>query len=422
MLTDVFEAFRDVCLKNYKLDPAWYYTAPVLAWDAPLKYTKVELALLTNSDMLLMVERGIRGGVSSIMTRCTKPNNRYMGKDFNPEEAIKYLVYLDANNLYGWAMSKPLPTKGFKWMAKDELQDWKKFLDCEGQGCILEVDLDYPKDLDLHNRHNECPLAPERITVNKVEKLIPNLCDKRKYVVHYETLKLYESLGLKITKVHRGIKFEESAWLKSYIDQDTNLRTDAKNEFEKDFFKLINNSVFGKTMENIRKHVNIKLVNNEKQAKKLAAKPNLERCTFFDEKFIVIHMKKTCIVYDKPVYLGMCILDLSKTLMYDFHYNYIKKKYGEKAKLLFTDTDSLAYEIQTEDFYKDISEEVEAKFDTSNFPKNHPSGIPVRVNKKVIGMFKDECGGKIMQEFVGLRAKLYSCKMYEVQRRKAICS
>ena len=180
----------------------------------------------------------------------------------------------------------------------------------------------------------------------------------------------------------------------------------------------MNNSVLGKTMENIRKHVNIKLVNNKKQAKKLAAKTNFEHCKIFDKNLIAIHMKNTRIVYDKPVYLGMCILNLSKTLMYDFHYNYIKKKYREKAKLLFTDTDSLAYEIQIEDFYKDISEDVEAKFDTSNFPKNHPSGIPVGVNKKVIGMFKDKCNGKIMHEFVGLRAKLYSYKMYEGDEAK----
>ena len=339
-----------------------------------------------------------------------------MGKDFNSENPSKYLVYLDANNLYGWAMSEPLSTKGFKWMTKEELQDWKKFLDCEGQGCILEVDLEYPEE--LHDLHNKYPLAPGRLEINKVEKLIPNLNNKTSYVLHYKNLKLYESLGIKVTKIHRGIKFEESPWLKEYIDMNTSLRAKAKNEFEKDIFKLMNNSVFGKTMENIRKHVNIKLVNNEKQAKKHAAKPNFERCTIFDENFIAIHMKKTRIVYDKPVYLGLCILDLSKTLMYDFHYNYIKKKYESKAKLLSTDTDSLAYEIQTEDFYKDISEDVEAKFDTSNYTEHHPSGIPVGVNKKVIGKFKDECGGKIMHEFVGLRAKLYSYKMYEGDETK----
>ena len=307
-------------------------------------------------------------------------------------------------------MSEPLPTKGFEWMAEDELKDWRK------HSCILEVDLEYPKE--LHDDHNEYPLAPERLEINKVEKLIPNLNNKTSYVLHYKNLKLYESLGMKVTKIHRGIKFEESPWLKEYIDMNTSLRAKAKNEFEKDFFKLMNNSVFGKTMENIRNRVDIQLVNNKMKAKKLAAKPNYMHCTIFDENFIAIHMKKTKLVFNKPIYLGMCILDLSKTLMYDFHYNYIKKKYGSKAKLLFTDTDSLAYEIETEDFYKDISGDVRTNFDTSDIPKDHPSGIESGVNKKVIGMFKDECGGKIMQEFVGLRAKLYSYKMYEGDETK----
>ena len=405
LLADIFENFCDVCWTYYELDPAWYYTAPGLAWDAALKKTGVELELLSDPDMLLMVEKGIRGGVSSIMHRHGKANNKYMRKDFNPEIPSKYLVYLDANNLYGWAMSKPLPTKGFKWMTEKELQDWNNHT------CILEVDLEYPKE--LHDLHNEYPLAPERLMVNKVEKLIPNLNDKTNYILHYENLKLYESLGMKVTKLHRGIKFEESDWLKSYIDMNTNLRAKAKNEFEKDFFKLMNNSVFGKTMENIRNRVDIRLVNDKAKARKLAAKPNFQHCTIFDENLVAIHMKKTKLTFNKPVYLGMCILDLSKTLMYDFHYSYIKSKYGTRAKLLFTDTDSLAYEIETEDFYKDISEDVEAKFDTSNFPKVHPSGIPTGLNKKVIGLFKDECGGQIMQEFVGLRSKLYSYKMYE---------
>ena len=197
--------------------------------------------------------------------------------------------------------------------------------------------------------------------------MIPNLKNKTKYILHYDNLNQYEKLGLIISKIHRGIKFEESAWLKQYIDLNTNLRTKATNEFEKDFFKLMNNSVFGKTMENIRNRVDIRLVNNEGQAKKLAAKPNFKHCTIFDENLVAIHMKKIKLIFNKPVYLGMCILDLSRTLMYNFHYEYIKPKFQSSAKLLFTDTDSFAYEIETQDFYKDISEDVKKLFDTSNF-------------------------------------------------------
>ena len=209
--------------------------------------------------------------------------------------------------------------------------------------------------------------------------------------------------------------------MKQYIDLNTNLRAKAKNEFEKDFFKLMNNSVYGKTIENLRKRVDISLVTSQKKAKRLTAKPNYKKCTIFSENFCAIEMRKTQIYFNKPIYLGMCILDLSKTLMYDFHYNYIKPKYGERAKRLFTDTDSLAYEIQTNDFYRDISPDVHSKFDTSNFSKNHPSGILVGANKKVVGMFKDEAGGKIIEEFVGLRAKLYSYKMYKTKKEIKKC-
>ena len=258
LLTDVFENFRDICIKNYKLDPAHYYTAPGLAWDAALKVTEVKLELLSDMDMLLMVEKGIRGGVSMISNRYGKANNKYMGDRFDDKEPSKYITYLDANNLYGWAMSKPLPTHGFKWMKVNELETWEK------HSCILEVDLEYPKS--LHNLHSDYPLAPEQIEVNKVLKLIPNLGDKKKYILHYENLKQYLSSGLKLTNIHRGIKFEESQWLEKYIALNTDLRTVAKNEFEKDFFKLMNNSVFGKTMENTRNRVDIKLVHNKKQA------------------------------------------------------------------------------------------------------------------------------------------------------------
>ena len=410
LLADVFENFRNICLENYELDPAHYYTAPGLAWDAALKVTDVNLELLSDIDMLLMVEKGIRGGVSMISNRYGKANNKYMGDKFNSNEPSKYIQYLDANNLYGWAMSKPLPTHSFKWMKTSELETW------ELHSCILEVDLEYPKE--LHDLHNNYPLAPEQIEVNKIEKLIPNLWNKKNYVIHYENLKQYLNLGLKLTNIHRGIKFKESQWLKKYIALNTDLRTKAKNEFEKDFFKLMNNSVFGKTMEYIRNRLVIKLVTDKIKAENLAAKPNFKHCNIFNEDLIAIHMKETILTFDKPVYLGMCILDLSKTLMYDFHYTYIKKKYGDKAKLLFTDTDSLMYKIKTEDFYKDISGDVKDRFDTSDYPPNHPSGIPTGCNKKVLRMFKDEAGGQIIDEFVGLRAKLYSYKMFEGKEGK----
>ena len=407
LLADVFENFRNICMTNYELDPAHYYTAPGLAWDAALKVTDVSLELLSDIDMLLMVEECIRGGVSTVSNRYAKANNKYMGDKFNSNEPSKYIQYLDANNLYGWAMSKPLPTHGFKWMKDNELNVWEK------TPCILEVDLE-----ELHDLHNDYPLAPEQIEVNKTKKLILNLWSKKNYVIHYENLKQCLNLGLKLTNIHRGIKFKESQWLKKYIALNTDLRTKARNEFEKDFFKLMNNSVFGKTMENIRNRVTIKLVTDKKKAERLAAKPNFKHCNIFSEDLIAIHMKKTFLTFNKPVYLGMCILDLSKTLMFDFHYNYIKNKYGDKAKLLFTDTDSLMYEIQTEDFYEDIKGDVKDRFDTSDYPSNHPSGIPTGCNKKVLGMFKDEAGGKIIDEFVGLRAKLYSYKMLEGEESK----
>jgi Rho termination factor, N-terminal domain len=410
-LSDIFEHFRDVCMKHYKLDPAWYYTSPGLSWDAMLKRTLIELELLSDPDMILMIKNGIRGGVSTITTRYGKSNNKYMGEAFDEKEPSKFIIYLDSNNLYGWAMNKPLPTHGFEWMTETELNNWRDITNEDGVGCILEVDLEYPET--LHDLHNDYPLAPESIKVDKVYKLIPNLNDKKNYVLHCENLKMYESMGLIITKIHRGIRFNESPWLKTYIDLNTNLRTKATNDFEKDFFKLMNNSVFGKTMENIENHVDIRLVCNKKEAVKLSAKTNYDRFTIFDKNLIAVHMKRTKLKYNKPIYLGMCILDLSKTLMYDMHYNYMKNKYGDKAKLLFTDTDSLMYEIQTADFYKDIADDIKTRFDTSEYPKDHASGIETGVNKKVLGMFKDEAAGKQIYEFIGLRPKSYSYEIFE---------
>ena len=252
------------------------------------------------------------------------------------------------------------------------------------------------------------------------DKLICSLLPKRHYVVHYKNLKQYLKEGMILKKVHRGIKFYQSPWMEPYIRKNTDLRKLATSGFEKDFFKLMNNGVFGKTIENIRKRQNVILVDDRKLANKLSSKPNFEGATIFDENLVAVHMKKTEVYFNKPIYVGQAILDLSKTLMFDFHYNYIKNKYSNKAELLFPDTDSLMYLIQTEDFYHDINNDIKRKFDTSDYPENHPPGIKTGVNKNVIGKFKGEAAAKQKTHFVGLRPKLYTFKVEEKgETRKA---
>ena len=187
---------------------------------------------------------------------------------------------------------------------------------------------------------------------------------------------------------------------------NTKLRKEAKNDFEKDFFKLMNNAVFRKTMENVRKHRDIKLVTTDKRRNQLVSEPNYHTAKYFSENLLAIEMKKTKVKMNKPVYLGMSILDISKTLMYEFWFDYIKPKYGDRAKLCYMDTDSFIIHIITEDFYKDIANEVEKWFDTSNYDENDEKALPIVKNKKVIGLFKEELGGKIMEVFVGIRAYL----------------
>ena len=244
LLSDVFEEFRKVCKRHYGLDPAWFYTSPGLAWDSALKESKVELELLSDPNMLIFFENGIRGGVSTIFHRRATANNKYM-KNFDKTKPSVFIPYWDANGLYAWAMIHPLPVGKFEWMSESELKDWQNY------SCILEVDVDIPEE--LHEKFNVFPPSPERKTMGGVEKLIPNLWNKRDMICHWKILKQAVALGCVLKKVKRGIKFKEEAWLKSFIDKNVILRQKSKNAFEKDFFKLMNNAVFGKTMENIRK-------------------------------------------------------------------------------------------------------------------------------------------------------------------------
>ena len=213
--------------------------------------------------------------------------------------------------------------------------------------------------------------------------------------------------GLKLKKVHRVINFRQVTWMKSYIDKNTKLRMESKNEFDKGFYELMNNAVCGKTMQNVRNHRDIKLTTTNARRKQLVSQPNYHTCKRFSENLIAIELRKTKVYMNKPIYIGQAVLDISKTLMYKFFYDYLKPKYGDKVKLCYMDTESFIFYVQTNDFYKDISNDVIEWFDTSDYNKDDDR-LPTGVNKKVIGKFKDELKGKVMNEFITLASKVYT--------------
>ena len=283
LLADVFEHFRNMCIKVFELDPAQFLSAPGLASQACLKKTEVELELITDPDMLLIVEKGIRGGICHVILRYAKANNKYM-KDYNKDEEESFLQYSGANNLYGFAMSEPLPIDGIEWMkdlAKIDEDFIKNYNENSDKGYILEVDVKYPKS--VHDFHSDLSFLPARVKIDKCKKLVCNLYDKKSYVVHIRSLEQALNHELILKKVHGVIQFNQEARLKPYIDINSKLRKQAKNDFEKDFFKLMNNAVFGKTMENLRKHRGIKLVTTGKRRNQLVSEPNYHTTKWFSE-------------------------------------------------------------------------------------------------------------------------------------------
>ncbi|XP_072401744.1 uncharacterized protein [Diabrotica undecimpunctata] len=418
LLADVFEEFRSSCLKTYNLDPAHYFTLRGFTWDAMLKHTKQELELLTDPDMFLFVERGIRGGLSQVCSkRRVHANNKYMAS-YDPSKPDSYLMYFDVNNQYGWAMSQYLPYGGFEWV--DSNIDVISIPDDSSEGYILEVDLEYPQH--LHDRHKDIPFCPESLNPKtmfppkrprELTKLMVTLNDKTKYVIHYRALKQALANGLILTKIHKVLKFNQSAWLQPYIELNTNLRKAAKNEFEKNLFKLMNNAVFGKTMENVRKRVDIKLLTEWQGrygAEARISSPLFKNATIFNENLVAVEMHRAEIWLDKPIYVGMSILDLAKTTIYNFQYDYLTSRFRENFTTCYTDTDSVIVEIREKDPYEAMIDDCYKYFDTSDYPVDNIYGIP-QVNKKVLGMMKDENNGRIMTDYIGLRSKLYTTKV-----------
>ena len=429
LLTDIFENFRDVCMKYYGLDPAYYYTLPNFAFDAMLKMTGVEIDLIYDREMYEMIEAGLRGGMCMVSTKKVEANNKYMGEEYDKNKESSYINYFDANNLYGLSMIQKLPYKNLKWddtLKEEDIINYKN----NNIGYILEVDLEYPKE--LHDLHNDYPMAPEVMNVKadmlsdkqieiyeflnhkkptdeKTNKLILNLNDKEKYVIHIRTLQFYLKQGLKLKKIHRAIKFEQKEVLKPYIEFNTEKRKNARNDFEKDVYKLMNNAIFGKTMEDKRKHLDFEVVSDETRYMKCVSNPNFKHSHIINENLVGVEKQKTKLKLDKPIFIGMSILDLSKQHMYKFYYDVMKPKYGDNIKMVYTDTDSFVFHTKTNDIYEDLNT-IKKELDFSDYPKEHKCYDDN--NKKVLGKFKDELKSKIITGFIDLRPKCYAYSVY----------
>ena len=411
-LSDVFQKFSNFAYETYRLDPRHSYTLPGFSWQAMLKMTKIELELILDPDMYLFLMDTIRGGISVCNKNYVVADNKYINKNTKNN---KYLLYLDANNLYGYSMIQSLPYKNFKWsnnLTLDKLQTG-----------IYEVDIEIPTN--LHDKFKHYPLAPEIKNIpeynlseyqkylnnklnikysEKDKKLILDLLSKKNYKIYCKNLEYYIKLGLKITKIHKILTFDEKPFLKDYIDLNTNLRKHSKNDLEKDLFKLMNNAIFGKSMENVLNRSNIKLINNDpEKLLKLIKQSNFQNAYQISNKLCLVESKPIKTVFDKPIYLGACILETSKLHMYQFWYDYLKNKYN--VELVYTDTDSFIIYVETDDIYKDMLENKNL-YDFSEYPINHPNYDIT--NKKVLGKFKDEMKSLIMTEFIGLKPKMYS--------------
>ena len=409
LLADVFEAYRTLSLKIYGLDPAWYVSAPSFSFEAALKTTGIEIELLTDIDAYLMLEQGIRGGISQVNLRYASANNSHMKEKFKPEEEISYILYLDMNALYSYSMDQPLPYAEFTWLTETEIQNFNlmSYSKDEEYGFILEIDISYPQE--LHDLHCDYPFLPikEKPPGSKQEKLLLTLNSKKNYVIHYMYLQLAIQYGLKITKIHKILKFKQKCWMAEYIKKYMDLRKVASNEFEKDYYKLLCNSVYGRTLMNIRKRQSIKLFTDAKKVEKAISRSNFKGRTIFDENLVAVHFYKEQITLNQPIFIGFSILDWSKFHMYKFVYEKYPKIFsGFNYKIAYSDTDSLItyFTHCPTDLYERMQEHKE-EFDFSNYSSNH--FLYDTANKRIMGKMKDELAGGIITNFIGLRSKMY---------------
>jgi hypothetical protein len=446
LLADVFENFRTMCMVDFNLDPVHYISLPGFSFDAMLQFTGAKVQLLSDKNMFTFFEHSVRGGISQISTRHAVANNPEC-PNFDIFKDTSYIMYLDANALYSSAMTQLLPYDQFIWMDRKEVAAMEaKLRNCKNlddllnteDGYMLEVDLRYPEH--LHTAHNDLPLAPEHIVVPdsmlshynaslkrkfklpnvKTKKLIPHLGCRDYYKVYLPTLILYLNLGMVVTKLHCGVKFRQKAWIQPFVNHLIEKRKAATNDFETSFYKLLSNSVYGKCIEDIRKRVSIQMVGTKEKAAELISSPLYIEHKIYDENLTAIHTRKKVLWLNKPIFVGACVLDIAKGILYDFYYNTMVSSYGNKLKLIMTDTDSLLMHITTDNIYADMIKNFPKKLDLSNYPNNHAifniasKYIKNKLlvdNKKKLFCWKDESAGQCIAEVLALKSKMYSIKM-----------
>ena len=423
LLADVFEKFIKISIEEYGINPLYCVSLPGYTWQCGLKYTGINLITLQDKDMILLLENNIRGGISSVM------GDRYIKSDDN-----KKILYIDANNLYGHSMSELLPYDEIKFDNNVNLEDILNTPDDSNIGYFIEIDLKYPDN--IKEKTKNFPFAPENKKINpnnfndymkeikpdtyiQTSKLICDWSDKKNYLIHYRMLKFYVRHGMIVDKVHNIISFKQSKWLEEYITFNTQKRNKAKNDFEKDFYKLLNNAFYGKTMENVRNRLKIKFIKKDdhreiiKQQSKLTFNgihKSYENCDSYT-------FKQNEVLMDKPIYLGFAVLELSKLHMYETYYDKLQTYFGqENVQLHYMDCDSFVLSIETENIINDLKN-LEDLFDFSNLDKNHE--LFSNKNKKIVGKFKIETPKNIwIDEFVALRSKCYAFKCGDDSKNK----
>lgn len=425
LLCDVFENFRKKCKEDLKVDPCNYVSIASVAYDAFLlnmKKNNKDVKTVENNDVKEFYERHKLGAICQVMgKKHVKANNKYMGSEYDAKKESNFILYIDANNLYGWAMSQKLPNKilGKENITMNQIRNLKD----EGDyGYTVCCDLSFPKE--FHDKFNGYVPAPVRRAIDKNEisnyqreilktndvknkdkslKVILDLNEKKEYIVDFRLLKLYEKMGVIVDKIHYGYKYEMDYVIKDYIEMNTKKRAESKNEFDKAYYKLLNNIIYGKMLQDVMGQNDTCLTKDDRKAQKMIGY-NTFKDLSYQNGFYTIQMEKEKVVYNKATYLGTTILDLSKYLMYDFHYNVMKPKYGNKCEMIYTDTDSFVYDIKTDDLYSEMFE-MKEYFDLSDVKIDK---FKSNENKKVIGKFKDESEMIPITEFVALKPKLYS--------------